>query len=135
MKCEQVVPYLPGFAGGDLRPDTARVVEEHVAGCSSCRADVAQLARVRTALATLTEREIEPPPFLVDAIIEQTETRAPRRVLAPILPVSVDEVARLVSDHRDTIASTAGVALVAAGAAYALWRAVRGSKTAQPATS
>jgi hypothetical protein len=40
-----------------------------------------------------------------------------------------------VSDHRDTIASAAGVVVVAAGAAYALWRAVRGTRTAAAVTS
>ena len=135
MRCDQIRPYLPGFAGGDLRPDTANVVSEHLAGCKMCSSEAASLERVRAGLALVAEREIEPPAGLLEDILERTAEPAHRRVLAPLLPIPIDEVARLVSDHRDTIASAAGVAVVAAGAAYALWRAVRGTRTAAPVTS
>lgn len=135
MNCEQIRPYLPGFVGGDLRADTSEVVSRHVETCKACRADATTLARVGVGLSQLATKEIEPPAYLFDAIMEQTTERASRRVLAPVLPISMDEVARLVSDHRDAITSAAGVAVVAAGAAYALWRAVRGRTTTQPATS
>ena len=135
MRCDQIRPYLPGFSGGDLRPDTAELVSEHLAGCKACGAEAASLARVRAGLVLVAEREIEPPAGLLESILERTTQPAHRRVLAPILPIPIDEVARLVSDHRDTIASAAGVVVVAAGAAYALWRAVRGTRSAQPVTS
>jgi hypothetical protein len=135
MRCDQITPYLPGYAGGDLRPDTARIVAKHVEGCQTCTADLGRLERVQTALATIAEREIEAPAYLVDAILEQTAEHPRRRVLAPMLPLPLEEVARVVSDHREAIASAAGTALVAAGAAYALWRVVRGSRATQPATS
>jgi len=135
MRCDQIRPYLPGFVGGDLRSDTATVVAAHIATCASCSAESASLERVRTGLAVVAAREVEPPAWLLDAILERTAEHTQRRVLAPVLPFAVDDVARLLSDHRDTIASAAGVAVVAAGAAYALWRAVRGSRNAQPATS
>jgi anti-sigma factor RsiW len=135
MNCDQIRPYLPGFTGGDLRADTAQVVTEHIADCKACSADAARLARVHTGLAQIATKEIEPPAYLFDAILEKTVERGHRRVLAPMLPIPVDEMARLVSDHRETIASAAGVAVVAAGAAYALWRAVRGSRATQPATT
>jgi anti-sigma factor RsiW len=135
MRCDQITPYLPGYAGGDLRPDTARIVAKHVAGCRSCTADLARLERVQTGLSVIAEGEIVPPAYLVDAILEQTAEHPRRRLLAPMLPLPVEEVARVVADHREAIASAAGTALVAAGAAYALWRVVRGSRAAQPATS
>ena len=135
MRCDQIRPYLPGFAGGDLRPDTAGVVSDHVAGCKSCNAEAATLQRVRTGLALVAEREIDPPAWLLEGILERTSEPSRRRLLAPILPIPIDEVARLVSDHRETIASAAGVVVVAAGAAYALWRAVRGTRTPETATS
>src|SRR5207253_6193296 len=119
---DQIRPYLPGFAGGDLRPDTAEVVSEHLAGCAACSTEAASLTRVRAGLALVAERELEPPAGLLDAILDRTAERTSRRVLAPMLPIPIDEVARLVSDHRGTIASAAGVVVVAAGAAYALWR-------------
>ena len=135
MRCEQIRPYLAGFVGHDLRPDTAEVVSKHVSSCEDCSAEAASLERVRTGLALVAEREVEPPAGLLESILEHSADREQRRVLAPLLPIPIDEVARLVSDHRDTIASAAGVAVVAAGAAYALWRAVRGTRSAQPATS
>jgi hypothetical protein len=135
MRCDQIRPYLPGFVGGDLRPDTADTVAGHIATCASCTAEVASLERVHAGLALVAARAVEPPAGLLHSILEQTVEHAPRRLLAPVLPFAVDDLARLVSDHKDTIASAAGVAVVAAGAAYALWRAVRGSRRAQPATS
>jgi len=135
MRCHQIRPYLPGFVGGDLRQDTADIVAGHIATCTSCTAEIASLERVRTGLALVAAREVAPPAGLLDRILERTADQPARRVLAPVLPFAVDDLARLVSDHRDTIASAAGVAVVAAGAAYALWRAVRGSRSAEPATS
>ena len=135
MRCDQIRPYLPGFVGGDLRPDTGDIVAGHIATCASCTAELASLDRVRAGLALVAAREMEPPAGLLDSILERTAEHGPRRVLAPVLPFAVDDLARLVSDHKDAIASAAGVAVVAAGAAYALWRAVRGSRSAQPATS
>ena len=135
MRCEQIRPYLPGFVGRDLRADTAEVVSRHLESCTACSAEAASLERVRAGLAMVGAREMEPPAGLLESILESTAEQGQRRVLAPLLPIPIDEVARLVSDHRDTIASAAGVAVVAAGAAYALWRAVRGTRSAQPATS
>ena len=135
MRCDQITPYLPGYAGGDLRPDTSRIVQKHIASCKSCTGDLARLERVKVGLAAIADREIAPPAYLVDAILEQTAEQPRRRVLAPMLPLPLEEMARVVSDHRETIASAGATALVAAGAAYALWRAVRGSRTTQPATS
>jgi anti-sigma factor RsiW len=135
MRCDQIRPYLPGYVGGDLRPDTAEIVAGHIATCTGCTSEVTALDRVRSGLALVGAREVEPPAGLLASILEGTTEHTQRRVLAPVLPFAVDDIARLVSDHKDTIASAAGVAVVAAGAAYALWRAVRGSRSAQPATS
>lgn len=134
MRCDQIRPYLPGFVGGDLRPDTADIVAGHIATCTTCTAETASLERVRAGLALVGAREVAPPAGLLGDILERTAEHTQRRVLAPVLPFAVDDVLRLVSDHKDTIASAAGVAVITAGAAYALWRAVRGSRSAQPAT-
>ena len=141
MRCEQIHPYLPGFAGGDLRPETARVVAAHVEGCAHCTAEVGRHDRVRAGLALLAERELEPPPLLLESVLETAHERRLKRVM-PILPLPAadlarvpSEIARVVSENRDAIVQGAGTALVAAGAAYALWRAVKGSRRAQTATS
>jgi hypothetical protein len=133
MRCDQIVPYLPGFAGGDLRPDTARIVATHVEACASCSEGVAGHRRVVAGLGALADRAVEPPVYMLDAILENVADHRVRRVL-PVLPLPVTDVARVIADNRETIASAAGTALVAAGAAYALWRALRSSKM-RPATS
>lgn len=134
MRCEQVTPYLPGYAGGELRAETERAVAEHVATCKVCAAAAATQQRVLAGLAVMQAREVEPPAFLAESIGEAIHQHRARR-FAPILPIGVDEVGRLIADHRETIASLAGTAVVAAGAAYALWRAVRGRTEAKPLTS
>jgi anti-sigma factor RsiW len=133
MRCEQVTPYLPGYAGGELRQDTHDVVARHVATCASCAADATQLARARAALSTLATKEIEPPAYLVDAIIGSVGATKHRAL--PIPPIAIADLVASVADHREAIASAAGTALVAFGAAYAVWRAVRSRGTQQPATS
>lgn len=134
MKCEQITPYLPGYVGGDIRADTTRVVAEHLASCAACRAETGRQRRVAAGLRSLSEAYVEPPPFLLDAVLESAHGRMTRRFL-PVLPLPIDEVVRLVSEHRDVIASAVGTALVGMGAVYALWRAARGSRASQqPAT-
>ena len=135
MKCEQIQPYLPGFAGGELVHGTRRKVADHVATCASCRAEATRQSNVVAALAGLSAKEVEPPAFLLEAVLQKVQEHREARLI-PLLPIPAGEVARAISDHREAIASTAGTVLVAAGAAYALWRAVRRPRGAgQPATS
>lgn len=136
MNCKQILPYLPGHAGGDLRAETMAEVDEHLATCQSCRTESDRAQRVVTGLATLATAELEPPAFLVDAILEQTgEHVKPRPRLVPVLPAAAGDLPRIVAEHKDTIASVGAATIVAAGAAYALWRVVRGSRSAQPAST
>lgn len=126
MNCEQVAPYLPGLAGGELGGETVRWVQSHVDGCASCRADAARYRAVTSGLAALREREVLPPAFLVDAIVERVQAE-PKRRYFPVPPVVPAELVRVLQDNREAIASVAGVAL-AAGAAYALWRTARSAR-------
>lgn len=124
MRCEQIAAYLPGFSGGDLRPETDHIVAAHVETCASCSKEIALQARVLDGLATLRAHEIEPPPFLADEIIAAAP--AQHRMLPG--PLELGALGRAVAEHREQIASTAGTALVAAGALYALYRAARRSR-------
>lgn len=136
MRCEQAIPYLPGLAGGDLRPETAASVEAHLASCPSCRTELARYERVGTALASLREREVEPPAYLLESLLETVPARrARRRIALPLPPVPPQELIRVVQDNREAIAQAAGAAVVAAGAAWALWRALRGRAAAPEATA
>lgn len=122
MNCEQVTSYLPGHAGGDVRPEAAQAVEAHVATCAGCRAEAERFRSVQAGLASLRERDVEPPPYLLEAVLEGARAERKRRLLPLVPPL---ELVRLVQENRDVIVSAAGAALVVAGAAYALWRAAR----------
>lgn len=133
MNCEEVAPYLPGVAGGELGGDTIRWVEAHVAGCASCAAEASRFRALAGGLAALTARDIPPPAFLADAIAERVRGERRRRFV-PVPPVVSPELARALADNRDAIVS-AGATLVAAGAAFALWRAARGRRAARIANA
>jgi len=127
MNCEQVSPYLPGLAGDELGVETLRWIDAHIATCDSCRQEALRYRSVATGLSAIAERQIEPPAFLVDAILERVESDRRRR-LVPIPPAVIPaELVRLAQENREAITSAAGVAL-AAGAAFALWRAMRSSR-------
>src|SRR5436309_414693 len=122
MNCEQVTPYLPGLAGDELGAETVRWIDAHLATCASCRRDAARYRSVSSGLDAIAEREIEPPAFMADAIHEPVEDKAP--IPPPVIPA---ELVLLAQDNRDALTSAAGIA-IAAGAAYALWRAMRSSR-------
>ena len=127
MNCEQVSPYLPGLAGDELGAETVRWIDAHIGSCASCRAEAQRYRSVAAGLAAVAEREIEPPAFLVDSILDRVDAEKNRRLL-PIPPAIVPaELVRLAQENRDAITSVAGVA-IAAGAAYAVWRAMRSSR-------
>ena len=127
MNCEQISPYLPGLAGDELGAETVHWIDAHLASCASCTAEAKRYRSVASGLATMADHEIEPPAFLVDAIFDRVEADGRRRMI-PIPPTVIPaELVRLAQDNREAIASAAGVAL-AAGAAYALWRAMRSSR-------
>ena len=53
---------LPAYCGGDLEPAELRLVEDHLAECPACRAELADL---QTALRLVRSTpEIEPPPWM-----------------------------------------------------------------------
>jgi len=126
MNCEQIAPYLPGVAGGELGEESLRWVDAHLQTCESCRVEAARYRSVSSGLVALRERGVEPPAFLLDAIVERVESEHQRRYL-PMAPMIPAELVRVVQDNREAIASAAGVA-IAAGALYALWRRARSSR-------
>jgi anti-sigma factor RsiW len=120
MNCEQVAPYLPGVAGGELGGETMRWVDAHLETCASCRADAARIRSVSKGLVALKEHDPVPPAFMVDSIMEAVQAEHRRRYL-PVPPVVPAELIRVLSDNRDAIGTAAGVAL-AGMAAFALLR-------------
>jgi hypothetical protein len=50
MNCAEARPHLPVLLYGDLGPEAARAVQDHLAGCAACRREYAGLGQVRAAL-------------------------------------------------------------------------------------
>lgn len=131
MRCEQLASYLPGYAGGDLRRDTARAVARHIASCAGCRDETERLQQVTAGLHSLSARELEPPPGLLEGVLERVGDRPSRRFVPPLVPPQLaPDLVRAVQDNREAIAQAGATALVACGAAYALWRAFKGKRRA-----
>jgi RNA polymerase sigma factor (sigma-70 family) len=51
--CRKFAPLLPAYVRGGLTPSRRRLVEEHLRGCSTCPAAVADLSQVNTHLGAL----------------------------------------------------------------------------------
>lgn len=130
VNCRRMSPYLSA-AADEIDRATARALDQHLETCVRCRAEAAHFERIRGTIAVIGRTEGEPPADLVPAILARAAKE--RRHTIPMLPIPTVELARVIQENRDVIAGAAGVAIVAAGAAWALWRAVRGSGRTAPA--
>ena len=65
---------LPAYCDGDLEPTERKLVEQHLAACPSCRAE---LANLQTALRLIRSTpEVDPPPWVAARIMARTATCA-----------------------------------------------------------
>ena len=60
--CRRIESLLPPYVDGEATPDVVAEVEEHLAGCAFCRADVAAQQGVRIVLRARAERLTAPAP-------------------------------------------------------------------------
>lgn len=130
MNCSQAAPYLPA-SPDELDATTEADLREHVAGCAACRAESRRYDGIRAALSVAASTELDPPPDLVPAIVARTSGHPSRRTI-PLLPIPPVELARVIQDNREVIVGAAGAAIVAAGAAWALWRGLRSVRRTAP---
>ena len=65
--CKDINNLLPAYLEDALSPAERKHVEEHLAGCSSCRQDIADLKKAADLLHNL--EEVEPPPFFEQRIM------------------------------------------------------------------
>ena len=84
-RCRIVKNAIPAYLEGDLPPDKLRLVEEHLATCSSCRAEEALFRRSMNALDAFaaSEKESLAVPEMWDAValrISAEQQRLSRRV-------------------------------------------------------
>jgi anti-sigma factor RsiW len=83
MRCEDITPLLPGLVDGD--PMTFEV-EDHIASCLRCQAELARYRRLLRTLSLLRSRYAEPTPGLLGetlaAITDAAEHGARRTLLS-----------------------------------------------------
>jgi hypothetical protein len=85
---EEIQRRLPAYSGGDLEPAEHQLVEQHLADCPACRAELADLL---TALDLIRSTpEVNPPPWMTARIMarireQQTEKRSwLQRIFLPL---------------------------------------------------
>lgn len=74
---EELRSMLPAMAGGDLVKTELALLEQHLAECRECRAELAELQLVLQAMRETPE--LEPPPWLATRIMAQVREEAASR--------------------------------------------------------
>ena len=114
MNCERAQTELSARMDGEPPGRLASAVDEHVAGCPSCRAFEAGAARVRTAVRI---RSAEPVPDLIGTIMTRiaAEPRTLRRLRRPPVHIRGDRARRLTPVLAATIAGLMAGSVVVGG--------------------
>lgn len=87
MNCEETQNQLSAYLDGGLDEARHRMVEEHLAGCSHCRAELAALRRTIASVSGLGS--VEPPPGFSQRVMAQVrdEARRPSRWRSFLFPL------------------------------------------------
>ncbi len=105
MSCEETLRRLDDLLDGELRQEELEEVRSHLAGCASCREELARAERLRDMTAQLP-RTVEPArdlwPRIEDRLLRTRPLPRPRRLPGPVL-------------------AAAAVVLVAVAAGMAYW--------------
>lgn len=96
MSSEHPGELLSALVDGELGPDERRGVDEHLAGCDSCRHEVAALERARELLRSLPE--LDPPVDFIEAIVRRRHRLLVRGTLGAFAAAVVVAVVALSSD-------------------------------------
>ncbi|MHB0913309.1 MAG: anti-sigma factor family protein [Armatimonadota bacterium] len=93
MNCKQVLVVLSAYMDGELELPEIESVRAHLAGCDSCLPELERLQRTAATLAATPE--IEPPAFLLQAIMEATAKKPSvlENLRAALRPAYVSAVA------------------------------------------
>jgi anti-sigma factor RsiW len=118
--CREAQSQLTALLAGELTGWSERVVRRHVKRCPECAAELDRQERVRTGLSALKERAPEPPPELLEGLLQQANKPGLRgRAAVPVRGA--------VSGARPGLSIgflTVG-ALATTGAGWAAWRGGR----------
>lgn len=101
MDCERYAPYLAGYAGGDLRQDTTKLVAAHVGTCATCGQEAERQLHVVGTLRSLNEIAIPIPMGLEEDLMAGVRAHQHLGGIAAAVPLAVAErVRRMATDPR-----------------------------------
>lgn len=69
--CREAQAQLPFLVSGELRGWGARVVRAHVKRCADCSTELARQEQLSTALTSMRETRPEPPPGLLEDLLDR----------------------------------------------------------------
>jgi Putative zinc-finger len=69
--CREAQSQLPALLAGDLSGWSERVVRRHVRRCADCAAELGRQEQLTAGLSGLRRRSPEPPPELLDDLLQQ----------------------------------------------------------------
>lgn len=131
--CREVQDHLPGLVDGTLPAWRRYLVARHARRCADCAAELERQEALAVELASLGRRAAEatadPPPGLLDQLLEETRTPGLRaRAAVPARGA--------VSGARPALSALLLVSAAALGTAagYAAWRAGRAVRRRLPAS-
>jgi anti-sigma factor RsiW len=113
---------LPEYARGALQRSAREAVEQHLASCAACRAELEVVRGAQTLLMT--------PPALDLARIAEGVRRATRKPNNSVVPIATRRRGR---PSRGMLLAAASIAAVAAASVLTLMRAPRDPGSASPA--
>ena len=129
VKCEAVREVLPEYAEPGPRP--AGPVEQHLASCAACGAELASYRGLLSSLADLRERDLDPSPAFVDETLMAVRVDAVRRRLPTLGGVrragsrAIDTVREHGTAARYALVSLGGAAVGATAIAIVWWSVTR----------
>ena len=118
--CREAQSQLAALLSGELTGWSERVVRRHIKRCPDCTAALARQERVQSGLSALKTRAPEPPPELLEGLLQQANKPGLRGRAAVPARGAVSGARPALSIGFLTVG-----ALATTGAGYAAWRGGR----------
>ena len=118
--CREAQSQLPFLVSGELTGWGARVVRAHVKRCADCSAGLSRQEQLSTALASLRESPPEPPPGLLDDLLQRARGGSLRERAAVPARGAVSGARPAMSVAFLTVGAAAST-----GLGYAAWKGAR----------